>query len=680
MSPYKDFTMNKPYLLIFGLVTLFLCSCNPSSSDENEKVDKIIDQTGGSISLSDGATLTLPAGVLIKEKKVVVESVSTLPSSRDKNVLLPKKAYKFEVENQDKFNLPLELKIPYDESEIPSGHEEGDLKVAFYDEEAKAWIPVESDQDAQNNILTVSTSHLSLWTWIVDQFRVKHYNTENFLIDYLSEGPNGVSDIAYVEKIGMVLEDAKVKLEGLGFKVRKKLDLKVVLPGGGVRYDKHKVKVLIRPQGKNYGQAVRSKLGDHFNYIELDNKTDEDIIKVTAIHEYFHLSQDLYFTNLWWVQTPYIWICEAAALWWENEMFPTLEGYLEQLNANADFVTKTLDTRTDDHGYGAATFIKYLAFKHTKEIVSKIFGKIEGQSVGGRSPIEAINEALVEYNSSIEESYQNFALAYYTSHDFDQAAKWAVPTKELEVLSSSNQKVTIPMKIPPLSAKAYTIKSDFSEGKITLDAKFSSNESKHHKVTVYAGESRGSEIVNWPVAGTLINQSNLTVSKFGKVIDKEVDKNLMVLVIVNSDPKEKLSGNLYLEFIEENDPAAANTSSGSTTSQEYGAISGVYYSYSKLQTNYSSSGDLLFVTSEDQKVILSIPYQVEYELVHETDQGFVDYVETGFKFAKGLTTQGVPVGRWMVCGGSSVNNLGTCSKAVTVSKNSNVNVTVGSPN
>jgi len=68
------------------------------------------------------------------------------------------------------FEQPIELEIRYDPSQIPSGLDEQDLLIAYYDEEVAEWIELDSVVDTLGNTVTAKVSHFT--TFAILGYRV----------------------------------------------------------------------------------------------------------------------------------------------------------------------------------------------------------------------------------------------------------------------------------------------------------------------------------------------------------------------------------------------------------------------------------------------------------------------------------------------------------------------------
>jgi len=59
------------------------------------------------------------------------------------------------------FGPPIELEMGYDPAQIPSGIDEKDLLIAYYDEGAGVWIEIDGVVDTTNNTITAKLSHFT---------------------------------------------------------------------------------------------------------------------------------------------------------------------------------------------------------------------------------------------------------------------------------------------------------------------------------------------------------------------------------------------------------------------------------------------------------------------------------------------------------------------------------------
>jgi hypothetical protein len=150
-----------------------------------------------------------------------------------------------------------------------------------------------------------------------------------------------------------------------------------------------------------YGLFYGSKLGDNYGWIEINsvNITSTESVRSTAIHEFFHLVQNLYDPRWAFNKAtrggPQLWLNEASSVWSEGLLQPA-DYVSPQLNANilSPFNgliagAKGSDADIQNHGYGLASLIKYLIQKRDTSVVLGIWNSIHA----GATPANAIKAA-----------------------------------------------------------------------------------------------------------------------------------------------------------------------------------------------------------------------------------------------------------------------------------------------
>jgi hypothetical protein len=199
-------------------------------------------------------------------------------------------------------------------------------------------------------------------------------------------------DFGHITSLGTDLEDAYQMLEGTG--------------GGAFNLagrSKWPVKVTVHKMTSNgiYGEFVASKLGDNYGWMEIntDNIADHAAVRVTAMHEFFHLVQNLYDPRSGFMKAvgyplpEYFWLKEAASVWSEGLVAPA--PYVSPLASQfilAPFNGLQAGAKGDkkiaqDHGYGMASLMTYLAARQGgPDVVRKIFEAVKT----GSSPAQAI--------------------------------------------------------------------------------------------------------------------------------------------------------------------------------------------------------------------------------------------------------------------------------------------------
>jgi hypothetical protein len=76
-------------------------------------------------------------------------------------------AYKIDVGDQ-KLSKPITLEIAFDPKSLPKDMPKEAVFLAYYDEDQQEWVPVGGQVDAERNVVSIQTDHLSWWnplTW-----------------------------------------------------------------------------------------------------------------------------------------------------------------------------------------------------------------------------------------------------------------------------------------------------------------------------------------------------------------------------------------------------------------------------------------------------------------------------------------------------------------------------------
>ena len=131
------------------------------------KIQSIIPASGGVIKFND-FKMKIPANALgtgTNPVQVKIEYTTAVPegvNGRPLGIQIPSISI---TDSQGKtinsLNSPVELTIPYNESDIPTGVNESELKLGYFDETSGAWIEIPSVVNTSLNVIVGHTSHLS---------------------------------------------------------------------------------------------------------------------------------------------------------------------------------------------------------------------------------------------------------------------------------------------------------------------------------------------------------------------------------------------------------------------------------------------------------------------------------------------------------------------------------------
>jgi hypothetical protein len=119
--------------------------------------------------------------------------------------------------DQDTFDKPITLKIPYEESLLPSDREEGEIRVAFLYE--GKWNSLRGEVDPAQNIITVQTVHFSTWVPAIDPIHeatIGLYASAVRCLQTLQDSGNSPKTVeqARIEWL-LALDEAKVQYKAL---------------------------------------------------------------------------------------------------------------------------------------------------------------------------------------------------------------------------------------------------------------------------------------------------------------------------------------------------------------------------------------------------------------------------------------------------------------------------------
>ncbi len=157
--------------------------------------------------------------------------------------------------------------------------------------------------------------------------------------------------------------------------------------------------------------------------------SQEDSMKVTAAHEFFHTIQfqiaddpaplGCYDCQGWWM--------EASATWMEDQIYPDANDYVNYLDQW--FQHQELPLYTYGSGifqYGTSVWIKHMTEKYGSKFVYDVWNDIKNNK--GDTPIPAIENVLVKNNSSLAEELKELRVANLTyTYDDGQIYKdWSV--------------------------------------------------------------------------------------------------------------------------------------------------------------------------------------------------------------------------------------------------------------
>lgn len=151
----------------------------------------------------------------------------------------------------------------------------------------------------------------------------------------------------------------------------------------------------LSPQGYyGYTSPDNSLTSMGSSYMVLDNNYLEsvyptkglDALKVTSIHEYFHVIHYTYYGG-----TDAVWWMEQTAVWMEDYAWDGVNDYLNYIGGFLSNRNTSLDSNDNSYMYGAALFAFMLSRRHTPQILRTVWNEFRDRQSGR---IEYLNPLL----------------------------------------------------------------------------------------------------------------------------------------------------------------------------------------------------------------------------------------------------------------------------------------------
>lgn len=166
----KAFSRPGVCLSLAVALPLLLLACGKEDGAVDGVSLATVGPTGGSVTLSDGTALVLPAGAVgastlqVSLRRVAQGAPEPPPYATRLS------AGPVEVESGGRsLSSPATLSLPYDPSRLPAGVPEHDIVAGYYDEQQRTWIPVQGVVDTDRDLITVQATHFSVWdSWTFD--------------------------------------------------------------------------------------------------------------------------------------------------------------------------------------------------------------------------------------------------------------------------------------------------------------------------------------------------------------------------------------------------------------------------------------------------------------------------------------------------------------------------------
>lgn len=245
---------------------------------------------------------------------------------------------------------------------------------------------------------------------------ISTYATTHFVIHYQSN-PGLAADqrppsTAWVQTVGDTLEHVySTEVTGMGY--RAPLSDGSEPSVGTASNPDGKFDVFLANIGVHglYGYTSwdsQASTGKQPPYLVLDNDyvefpaTPVHSLDVTVAHEFFHAIQFAY--NV----AQETWLMEGTAVWMEDQVYPTINDYLQYLKASTiPFPGQSIDVDAYPWHYGAVVFWKYLSESlHDPSVIRQVWNYSDSRY--GRSAISSARIALAAHGRSFAPAFALF--------------------------------------------------------------------------------------------------------------------------------------------------------------------------------------------------------------------------------------------------------------------------------
>ncbi len=268
--------------------------------------------------------------------------------------------------------------------------------IGDLDENERDHLKVIGLQDIENSVATYNPT--------LDQ----SHDTDHFRFFYTLDDNDAVEDVEYVIAMGTIFEEAwAFHIDTMGFDVPP-------LNSDGL----YEVRIENLPSFYfGYAVAIGSgrscdsyiKMRNSYSASQFSDHTEEENIKVTAVHEFFHAIQFDYNCH---ALEQSLWFLESTAVWSEDELYDDINDLYRYMPSWFSNPNKPI-FESSNHMYGSFIFFQYI-----------------DEHLGGRETIrscweqsrdlanatidvtfEAIDNALDPYDSSFEDTYLRMRVA-----------------------------------------------------------------------------------------------------------------------------------------------------------------------------------------------------------------------------------------------------------------------------
>ena len=238
-------------------------------------------------------------------------------------------------------------------------------------------------------------------------FRVHYDMSGRDAVDDVDEDNNGIPD--YVDRTMAIADSSwELQINVLGYRTPPS-------DGGAGGGDEVDIYIVDLGRRQNYGITYPMSSGATGpSYLEVDNNftdaifghtficpgfsgtREEDALRVTLAHEFFHVIQFGYYQGSdgsWWQ--------EASATWMEDVAYPDLNDYLQYVCSFLLVPGRAIDSgipSADFHSYGAAVFAHFLDQRFGRDVIRWIWDE---HSSRRSARLDNFDSALRNYSGTV---------------------------------------------------------------------------------------------------------------------------------------------------------------------------------------------------------------------------------------------------------------------------------------
>jgi len=385
------------------LITFSFFSCDLFeewfSEEEPEEIGYVLDSIavgpdGGTLK-SDMAEIEIPAGAFTYNQtiKLIETEGRNVPQGSSVFIIdgiseAPAKPIKFRLRSENEPGTDEQgiFVFERDTDTIPSPAP-AEYNNGWFEADVKLSDRIEN---SGNGDMKSVTSISRIFWYKTTKFKLP---TDHFLIYFdLSDGKSKM------EKIGQYLDDAYLKFKEMGFEC-----------------DINRGPVYVwEMDGNKYGMLNKNNITGRSIFVNNKFLNKMESIKVTVSHELFHWIQYEY-DYTYYGDLKNLWLDEAFAVWSE-QLFSSTPHYPSVISGNeyepfeglqkgslrlpGDAAYSDRDLKTH-HGYGCASFIKYLVRKYGMGYPIKVYKKLRNDV----HPVKAIYQSTQNQMASYWQDY-----------------------------------------------------------------------------------------------------------------------------------------------------------------------------------------------------------------------------------------------------------------------------------